>query len=446
MNYDSLSEEDIPEDLRKILDDPSADFNDDIYLEKLLRSSYGRVMHWPALTAAVSSRLRKHLGDPTPLAPNQDIISVGEILSRDACVELDQLALSSDKVNEILDYLLRRPCYNGHIATDAQDKDKPRYFGYGAEKYSLASYSNEDIFHCPHLLELATDPYLVSLAESHLGVVPTMSACELWWTLPKEDDKTGSSYAPTNWHRELNDFGMFWIYVYLTNVHEMSAPHQILCGTHRWSTVRNSIQQKAKSNDPRIATLKIEELFDQSGRQHDQEMYEILFGDRVKTITGDAGKLFVSDGLAFHRTGVSKSHNPRLIFAARYSLCPIVRAAENSTKIAATSIRGRIDDTPRIRYATRKMFNWDAPSSMAVKWPDMLPDKIQKPDAGREPNTMNKIQTVLSGFQKLNPYSESNVLRGEVSRLTKELEDYKYAFETTLEDRDRIKKELEERL
>lgn len=445
-NYDSISEDTIPQDIRNILDDPSADYADEKYLERLLYSAYGRVMHWPALTAAISRRLRKHVGEPSLETQPPEVASASNILARDACIEFDQPGLSSEKVSEILDYLLRKPCYNGHIATDARDKDKPRYFGYGAEDYSFASYSDEDIFQCPHLLELATDPFLLSLAETHLGVTPTMSACQLWWTLPKGDYKTGSSYAPTNWHRDLNDFGMFWIYVYLTDVNEVSAPHQILCGTHQWSIVRNSMKRLEKDNqDPRIASLKIEELFDQFGYQHHQDLFEILFGDRMKTITGEAGKLFLSDGLAFHRAGVSTSHSPRLIFAARYSLCPIVGATDERPKIPATSLNGRIDDSPKMRYATRKIFNWDAPGTVAVKWPQLLPNANAEPAETSRSAPAQKRHAIPQKLQGLGFPPDVLKLRDEVSRLTKELEDYKYAFETTRDDRDRISKELQDK-
>src|SRR3989442_12227115 len=87
------------------------------------------------------------------------------------------------------------------------------------------------------------------MAASHLGCTPTLSTLQAWWDFAEHrtNEVAGSggalnAYAPQRYHRDLNDFRMFWVYVYLTDVDETCGPHEVLKGSGDYNKIERRLR------------------------------------------------------------------------------------------------------------------------------------------------------------------------------------------------------------
>jgi hypothetical protein len=325
---------------------------------------YGRVKHWPALTRAIADLIRKDqhfLDEVAP--PSEEAEELANAVRTYALAEPDW-PLAEDTVKSILDYCRQRPCLSGHTSENAADANIPRYLGSGAESFPFASYSASDTLACPALLELVTHPFLLQTGRALIGATPTLSLLQLWWTFPNENYAVGEGYSPAFWHRDLNDFGMFWVYLNLTDVAGGGGQHEILRGTHRWPLVDACMQDADLS---KVCTkddgspLTTADFFDRYGYQLPDSCIDQVLGHLKHSLKGRAGKTFFSDGLAFHRVVPPKPGHARLMFAARYSLNPYVgrNTPTYQYRPPGSLFSHRFDPTSEARYVTRHLLNWD---------------------------------------------------------------------------------------
>jgi hypothetical protein len=157
---------------------------------------------------------------------------------------------------------------------------------------ALADYELADVINCPHVMDLANHPRLLSLAASYLGCAPTISTIGIRWSYP-----SAKAAAVQSFHRDPDDWKMVKFFTYLTDVAEGAGPHVFVSGTHR-----DRLPMKAaRFSDAEIAHK---------------------YGDRAVTIQGPSGAMFMADTSGIHK-GAPAIDAPRLMLEVGYTLLPV---------------------------------------------------------------------------------------------------------------------------
>lgn len=206
-------------------------------------------------------------------------------LEHDGCVMLPPL-LSDSAVAEMVAYLKDQDLVlrDGRaVRPDAVPGDQP-----------LASFPLATIVNCPHALELANHPRLLQLAAAYLHCTPTISTVGLRWSYP--------SLAVDNvqhFHRDMDDWHSVKLFLYLTDVDEMSGPHVFVLRSHLDS--RREVFCRSHSED---------------------EVVRRYGAAALISIVGPRGTTFLVDTSGVHK-GAVPLRRPRLMFEVGYSVLPV---------------------------------------------------------------------------------------------------------------------------
>jgi hypothetical protein len=181
-------------------------------------------------------------------------------------------ALSAAQIDEIHAHLARLP------ATPAADAPGP----------CRVSYDVATILGCPHLVELVNQPAFLALAQSYLGCKPTISALGLRWS------RAGTRpCAVERYHRDMEDWRILKIFVYLTDVDADAGPHEYVIGSHLTA-----------------GRFRL--------RPYAQEEVAIRYGKAgVRAVTGPRGTTFAENMWGIHRGRPGATR--RLMFDVMYS-------------------------------------------------------------------------------------------------------------------------------
>lgn len=159
---------------------------------------------------------------------------------------------------------------------------------------STANYALKTILDCPDMQSVLAQPQILQIADGYLECKPTLSSLGVRWSFPR-----GKKVEDTQmFHRDLDDWRMFKVFIYLTDVDEQSGPHIYIRKTHKlpWG-LRASV--------------------------HDMESMAARHGrENFETVLGPAGTTFAADTLGVH-CGIPPVERPRLLFTAQYSLLPV---------------------------------------------------------------------------------------------------------------------------
>ncbi|MFM7325806.1 MAG: phytanoyl-CoA dioxygenase family protein, partial [Nodosilinea sp.] len=175
-------------------------------------------------------------------------------------------------------------------------QDKPR-FGDSVHRY----FDQRDILETPGIMELINDSRLLEMVAEILGCKPTLSEVSLWWLYhdydPQEEATNHTGYAsyPLEYHRDIDNWRVVRVFLYLTDVDAESGPHSYLRGTQMM-------------NLP---------IFRRVNLAPNQPLHPLL--QRRLDITGQAGTLIIMDPFGLHRAIVPKTQD-RLMLAFSYSL------------------------------------------------------------------------------------------------------------------------------
>ena len=160
----------------------------------------------------------------------------------------------------------------------------------------VAHYSYGQLMNCPHALKIANDPNVLAIMGQSLGCKPTISSINLWWSMGGRAKAEDAEL----FHRDVDDWRFYKLFVYLTDVDEGAGPHVFVKGSHA---------------DTVLPT--------HAGQRHEDDEVEKAFGkDRVMHITGTAGTAFLENTFGFHKGTLCKDKN-RLLFQVQYSVLPI---------------------------------------------------------------------------------------------------------------------------
>jgi hypothetical protein len=155
----------------------------------------------------------------------------------------------------------------------------------------VAYHSAEDVLKAPALLKLANDPRILGIVSSFLGCRPTLGYLAAWWSFATH---TRAEHAEL-FHRDVDDWKFIKLFVYLTDVDELSGPHMY---------VEQSSTSKALLEIRRFA---------------DDEVCTAFGSHRIIAITGKAGEAFLEDTFGLHK-GKPVQTGERLVFQSVYAI------------------------------------------------------------------------------------------------------------------------------
>ncbi len=190
-------------------------------------------------------------------------------------------------VAEIRDYFEAIPCrdpYRAHLGPFRFDAPP-------SPETNMGYYDAGQILRAPHVLGLFNDPVILETAELYLGCKPLLDNCGAWWSYPGRPTAKGTQ----RFHRDLDAFAGFKLFVYLTDVEAADGPHVFVRGTHE---------------NPQLPT----------GRACSDELVHAAFGrENEIAVTGKAGSRFIADTFGFHK-GLLPSRGRRLLLSAQYNV------------------------------------------------------------------------------------------------------------------------------
>lgn len=172
------------------------------------------------------------------------------------------------------------------------------------EKSNVAMFFREDLVKSYDILELANDPAILNIVQEFLGVKPTISNINMWWSFSNRLKAENAQL----FHRDLDDFRFCKLFIYLTDVGENDGPHTFVKG----STISNQLTKIRRYED--------EEIEDVFGKEN------IIHFIRPKF------SAFLVNTFGFHK-GTLPIDNDRLLLQIQYSINPIGIEKYNPIKV-----------------------------------------------------------------------------------------------------------------
>lgn len=256
-----------------------------------------------AVLGAINDYVRTVLGIEEPVSnlPGEALGPLEALLQQGYSM-LPKIA--PDTVAAMRNYFLGRSVYE-----NASDMTLPPLsLDEARARYNLAHFRETDILNCPHLMEIATDPLRLGIAQKYLGTIPQVITIAAWWSFAQAEE----ARAAQLFHLDLDDYRFFKFFIYLTDVDEEAGPHVYVPTTHRQDTL---VLARRESGDP--------ELFDKwmgTLRKTDQDVMNVFGIDPVR-IVGEAGTNFVAATRGIHKGLLPKSKD-RLICQVAYGVTP----------------------------------------------------------------------------------------------------------------------------
>jgi len=217
--------------------------------------------------------------------------------------------VTSRMAREMREHFLRQPVYAPYI------EKSPRVLLEDSHDLDSHVLWHEDsaVITCPHALDIANDPTVLSAMEAILGCKPTIGYITAWWSVPTKD---GIPRHAENFHRDVDDLSFIKLFVYLTDVDDESGPHEYIRGSHL---------------DSRLYRIR---------RYSDDEVLGTFGADKLVRFTGGAGSAFLENTYGMHR-GQPVHRGRRLIFQVVYSLLPMVYGPAKAYPLSAAAPASR---------------------------------------------------------------------------------------------------------
>lgn len=188
--------------------------------------------------------------------------------------------------------------------------DRGRYVGerYGAgTRFRRLFVAEKDLAAMPEMVQLATDPLVLSVIQAHFGAQPILNTLASYKTHPEPPGGFDQDAdAAQNYHFDFHAFRWLKMFVYLNDVDDGAGPHHFARTSHR--------------NRP-------DSLW-REGRIPDQEI-DASYGDRVTTVCGPAGTVFIADTSAFHKGSLPERSQRTL---AQFEYCNSLFGPEHAVE------------------------------------------------------------------------------------------------------------------
>jgi hypothetical protein len=210
----------------------------------------------------------------------------------------------------------------------------------------FAYYGDEDIRKCPAIYRAVHSQHLLDSVSGYLGAPPTISSVTLWWTFPSTTPPGGMQM----FHHDRGDFRSCNLFVYLTDVSEVTGPHSFVTGTHDINILHPLTMERFGGD---MNTLQRFWSWMEVHRKSDEDVHQYFREDEVVVYTGAKGTSFLEDTRGLHKATIPIM-GPRLAFEIVYSTLPKFneRVTPISRKDLAFDSGGATLD-PLARYAAR---------------------------------------------------------------------------------------------
>jgi hypothetical protein len=181
-------------------------------------------------------------------------------------------------------------------------------------------------------LRLATDPRLLDLANSYLGLWSKLEYVDLWYTRPSAAEAERRSSQ--RWHRDFNDRHLLKAFIYLTDVDEeagpfeyvpRSAPGNELGGLWPWRPLGDNYPPQ-------------------------DELAAQIAGHPVQSFTGPKGTMIFCNTSGFHRGGFATG-KPRVLATFTYASPAALKALSERNFTVADGDGDRRELSPAARFA-----------------------------------------------------------------------------------------------
>ena len=196
-------------------------------------------------------------------------------------------------------------------------------------------------------------------AAEYFGCAPKLAWLQSWWNF-----RGGTTYpnAQNNYHRDRNDFRMFWVYVYLTDVGPDCGPHKLIRRSGDFDLVREQFAAHAASatGAAKLGTWTEADFLHTLGHAIPDDLKEDMMGDLAETLTGPAGTIFVTRGVDFHKV-LTPVMRKRQILAIRFCMndFPDLGPTRDGDPVPGDLVAARVGDDEQLRHITSMRFDWD---------------------------------------------------------------------------------------
>ena len=149
-----------------------------------------------------------------------------------------------------------------------------------------------NIYSIPEVKELASDPFLLDIAQSYLGCKPILCQTNLWYSC-----KGHSVERTQSFHQDYDDINFLKVFIYLSNVTKETGPHRYISGS-----INNIIEPSGYKPSTRLSN----------------DYAKRVYKDNIKTFTGEIGTIIIENTNGFH-AGTSVLNGNRLLLQLLYS-------------------------------------------------------------------------------------------------------------------------------
>lgn len=179
---------------------------------------------------------------------------------------------------------------------------------------NIGQVPRERLLRAPNLLELATDPLALGLAEQHLGAPPILIDISAWRSFAGEDGAKEARSAQ-HFHYDQDDYRFCKMFIYLSDVDEGGGPHVYVPTTHRSETMASKRPAEGTPDREAFDTWYFKTL-----RKSEQDVARWLGIDPVQ-ITGKTGSRFIVNTEGIHRGNPPETHD-RWVLQCVYGISP----------------------------------------------------------------------------------------------------------------------------
>jgi len=274
-------------------------------------------------------------------------------LLEDGCAQLGRL-LADEQVGEILAFLSERPVVGDYVASGA---DTPLLDKTAAQTSDLphVSYPLKDVLLAPHLLELANSRFMLGLAQSYLGCVPTLYLVNLMIAHPNREPTANVQ----TFHRDHDDYRFVTLFVFLSDIErDQDGAHVFIRGSQSVSQMAQRAASISDFTDPSVLSsayrvVSPDRFFDHLAAGIFATQY---LADREVRMIGPRGTAFLADTYGLHK-GIAPAAGDRIVFWARYGLYSnLSYATTGMAPLPWSLVEHRLPDDARYRYVNRLLF------------------------------------------------------------------------------------------
>lgn len=239
----------------------------------------------PESREALAELLAAAVREAYPTAPPSELAR--QVAAEMAAIGYSKLvpAMPAQQAGEVVRYFEFMPCLNKHVEI-LQGGDGVRRDPRGdARRFSFGTYTQEEIFAAPHLLETITAPVVLDAVEAFLGARPMLFSLNAYWSFPQPGEP---SYGQ-DFHRDMSHPKFCALFIYLTDTDVGRGAHQYIRGTPSPAALAAMLRSRAIDCDER-------QFF---GLERDglgfTDLYERHLSFLMETISGPAGTMFLED-------------------------------------------------------------------------------------------------------------------------------------------------------